>query len=157
MRGLSLMAQRDGVPFKLVMDGSKEQTMGKVPSKTREMNIELQQTEPHSPWQNAAEGGIRETKRGSGRKMIKSGSPGKLWDHCLELEGMIRSHTALDQYDLRGQVPETIVSGQTADISPFVEHAWYDWVKWYDVMPLFPTPRRSMDVGLDRLQMWGPL
>ena len=70
--------------------------------------------------------------------MIKSGSPGKLWDHCLELEGMIRSHTALDQYDLRGQVPETIVSGQTADISPFVEHEWYDWVKWYDVNAAFP-------------------
>jgi hypothetical protein len=29
----------------------------------------------------------------------------------------------LDSLELQGQVPETIVSGQTADISPFVEYA----------------------------------
>jgi len=37
----------------------------------------------------------------------------------------LRSHTALESYELNNQVPETIVSGQTADISPFAEHAWY--------------------------------
>ena len=44
---------------------------------------------------------------------------------CLELEALIRSNTALDIYELRGQVPETVVSGETSDISPFVELAWY--------------------------------
>ena len=33
-----------------------------------QLGIHVKQTELDSPWQNAAEGGIRETKRGSGRK-----------------------------------------------------------------------------------------
>ena len=142
--GLSLLAQRDGVPPKIIMDGSKEQTMGEFRKKAKQMGTHIVQTEPRSPWQNAAEGAIRETKRGSGRKMTKSGAPAKLWDHCLELEGYIRSHTALDIYELEGQVPETIVSGQTADISPFVECAWYEWVFWWDSQAKLPEPREVL-------------
>jgi hypothetical protein len=41
------------------MDGSKEQTMGKFHQKAREMGMRIKQTEPYSPWQNAAEGAIR--------------------------------------------------------------------------------------------------
>jgi hypothetical protein len=73
----------------------------------------------------------------------------------LELEAYIRSNTALDSFELQGQVPETILSGQTADISPFVEHGWYYWVKWYDSQASFPEPRErlgrwlgpSLDIG----------
>ena len=62
----------------------------------------------------------------------------KPWDHYIELETLIRSHTALDIYELRGEVPKTLLSGQTADISPFVEHEWYDFVKWFDHGSAFP-------------------
>ena len=129
---LSFFFQRTGVPDRLIVDGSKEQIQGPFKTKSSEAGCRLKQTEPYSPWQNAAEGSIRELKRGAGRKMTKSGSPKKLWDHCLELEGLIRSHTALDIYKLNGEVPETIMTGDTADISIIAEHAWYDWVKFYD-------------------------
>ena len=55
---------------------------------------------------------------------MRSLSPAKLWDHCIELESLIRSHTALDIYELQGEVSDTLLSGKTADISPFVEHEW---------------------------------
>jgi len=45
---------------------------------------------------------------------------------------------------LNGQVPETIVSGQTAHISPFAEHAWYDWVMWYDSDAAYPKPKEQL-------------
>ena len=64
--GLSLLLQRDGAPQTIVMDGSKEQTLGLFRRKCREAGTQIKQTEPHSPWQNAAEGGIREVKRGAG-------------------------------------------------------------------------------------------
>jgi hypothetical protein len=152
---LSLLVQRDGVPPVMIMDGAKEQIMGEFRRKAREMGMRIKQTEPYSPWQNAAEGAIREVKRGAGRKMARAKSPATLWDHCLELEGYIRSHTALDSYELQGQVPETIISGQTADISPFVQHGWFDWVKWYDSQASYPEPRErlgrwlgpSLDIG----------
>lgn len=136
--GLSLMAQRDGVPHTLIMDGSLEQTKGTFRKKARNMSCHMKQTEPYSPWQNAAESAIGELKRGTTRKGAAMKSPAKLWDHCIELEAYIRSHTALDSYELNGQVPETIVSGQTADISPFIEYGWYDWCKYYDSGQQFP-------------------
>ena len=153
--GLSTMAARDGVPITIIMDNAREQAMGTFRKKAREMGCHLRQTEPYSPWQNAAEGAIRELKRGAGRKMTSSRAPHKLWDHCLELEGYIRSHTALDLYELQGQVPETILSGQTADISPFVECKWYDFIRWYDIKAQFPQPKErygrwlgpSLDIG----------
>jgi len=87
--GLSLLAQRDGVPHSIIMDGSREQTMSEFNRKAREMGCHIKVTEPYSPWQNAAEGAIRELKKGAGRKMAKSRAPAKLWDHCLELESFL--------------------------------------------------------------------
>ena len=142
--GFSSMAQRDGVPPILVMDGAKEETLGEFRRKAKEMDCRVKQTEPYSPWQNAAEGCIREVKRSSGRRMVKMKAPAKLWDHSLELHGLIRSHTATNHFDLQGQVPETILSGQTADISPFVEFGFYDWIKWWDANSAYPEPKERL-------------
>jgi hypothetical protein len=49
--------------------------------------------------------------------MIKTGSPKCLWDHCLELEVYVRSCTSNDIYMTAGQAPETIMTGNIADIS----------------------------------------
>jgi len=67
--GLSIMAVCDGVPATIVMDNAREQKMGTFRKKAREMGCHIKQTEPDSPWQNAAEGAIRELKHGAGRKM----------------------------------------------------------------------------------------
>jgi hypothetical protein len=98
----------------------------------------MRQTEPYSPWQQAAEGCIRELKRGVSGKMIKTGSPQTLWDHCIELEALIRSSTSNDIYMTNGEVPETIMTGSTADISHICEFGWYDWVMFWDNVPSFP-------------------
>jgi hypothetical protein len=45
---------------------------------------------------------------------------------------LIRSDTALTSYELRGEVPETIMTGQTADISNICEYVWYKWVMFLD-------------------------
>jgi transposase len=97
---LSLLFARDGVPSKLIIDGSKEQIAGNFKRKCREAGCHVRTTEPYSPWSNAAEGTIRELKRGAGRKMVKSKAPKCLWDHCLELEAYIRSNTAMRFFSL---------------------------------------------------------
>jgi hypothetical protein len=123
---LDLLVQRVGVPNKLIMDGSKEQQFGEFRRKARAMQCRVVQVEPYSPWSNAAEAEIRELKKGAGRKALRYGSPAQLWDHCLELESLVRSHTASDHFECQGQTPETILTGQTVDISPYVEHHWYE-------------------------------
>jgi hypothetical protein len=72
---LSLLFHRDGVPPTMVFDGSKEQCKGDFIRKLRKGDCHARQTEPYSPWQQAAEGCIRELKRGVSHKMIKTNSP----------------------------------------------------------------------------------
>ena len=87
--------------------------------------------------------------------MSKTGSPKALWDDCLVLKSYIRSNTAPDIYSLNGQVPETVMSGETADISFICELGWYDWVKFRDTSEAFPNDKvvlgrylgPSIDVG----------
>ena len=83
------MAAQDGVPPHLILDGSKEQTLGEFRKKARQFGCHIKQSEPYSPWQIMAESAIRDLKRGSGRKMMRSLSPAKLWYHCIELEALI--------------------------------------------------------------------
>ena len=94
--GLSLLFQREGVPNVMIMDGALEQVQGNFRKKCREAGTHVKQTEPHTPWSNAAEAAIRELKKGVGRQMVRSGAPKRLWDDCLEREAYVRSLTAHD-------------------------------------------------------------
>ncbi|KAI2513194.1 Reverse transcriptase (RNA-dependent DNA polymerase) [Fragilaria crotonensis] len=124
-----------------------EQTMSLFRRKCREAGVHVRQTEPHTPWSNAAESAIRELKKGVGRQMVRSGAPKRLWDDCLEREAYVRSFTAHDIYRLNGQVPETLVSGETADISPLALFKWYEWVLFRDTSVTYPDD--SMVLGRD--------
>jgi hypothetical protein len=135
---LSLLFHRDGVPPTMVLDGSKEQCKGDFKRKLCEADYHTRQTEPYSPWQQAAEGCIRKLKHRVSRKMIKTGSPRVLWDRCIELEALIHSSTSNSVYMTNGKVPETIMTGSTANISHVCEFGWYDWVMFRDNVPTFP-------------------
>merc|ERR1712051_907853 len=129
----------------MVIDGSKEQMLGEFSKKCKDADCHLVTTEPYSPWMQAAEGSITQVKLGSSRKLLKSGSPGVYWDHCLQLEGGIRTHTALDIYGLQGQVPKTLMTGQTGDISALCEFEWFQWVMFYQ--PTAQYPDGKMEIG----------
>jgi hypothetical protein len=73
--------------------------------------------------------------------MIKFKVPKRLWDDCLEVEAYIHSHTLNGHPSLKGETPETVVSGEMADISEFAEHAFYDWVRFRDVVIPFPEDK----------------
>ena len=109
--------------------------------KCREADCHLVTTEPYSPWMQAAEGCIKQTKLGSSRRMLNSGSPKALWDHCIELEAIISSHTDLDIYGLEGQVPETVMSGQTGDIISLCEFEWFEWVMLFQLKETYPDEK----------------
>jgi hypothetical protein len=111
------MFKRNGDPPRLIVDGSKEETLGRFKRKYCEAGCHLIATEPYCLWQQAAEGCIKHLKKASSRKFISSGSPKTLWDYCIELMALIRSHTALTSYELQGEVPETIMTSQMVDTS----------------------------------------
>ncbi len=135
------MLKRDGMPP--IVDKSKEQSLGKFLKKCKEDDCPLVNTEPYSPWQQASKGGIKEIKRGSSRKMMKTGTPKRLWDHSIELEGLLHSHTALEIYAFYGQVPEMVMTGQNPDISNLCEYEWFQWVMYYDLWQSYCTSRNK--------------
>ena len=73
--------------------------------------------------------------------MLKSGCPKPLWDHFIELESLIRSHTALDIYVLEGQVPETVMSSQTGYISSLCEVEWFECVMFFQPKETYPDDK----------------
>ena len=151
---LTLFA-RDGVPILTVMDGAREQMMGEFRHKAKEAGCRAKATKPHTPWSNAAEGIIRELKKGTMQKMLKSRCPKTSWDDCMELELMIRSHTTKHSFGLQGETPETRALGVTADISTFAEFGWCQWVMFRDTSVTHPEdnevlgrhPGPSFDIG----------
>ena len=64
-------------------------------------------------------GTIRYVKKGAGRKMVLASAPKRIWEDALEYEAYVRSNTALDIYMLQGEVPETLILGDTSYISQF--------------------------------------
>jgi hypothetical protein len=79
--------------------------------------------------------------------MIKTGAPKCLWDHCIELEGLICSHTTNDIYAIGREVPETIMKGGTADISQICKFSWYNWVMFHDTVKTIAFPDKRLTLG----------
>ena len=121
-----VLFKRYAVTTEMVMDGSKEQNLGKFHQKWKDTCCYEHQTDTYSPWSNAVEGTIREVKKGSSRKMIKTGTPKCLWDHSLDLEALTLSNTELDYHILNVKVPGMLMNGQATDISHIYEYAWFD-------------------------------
>ena len=116
----------------MIIDVSKEHNIGKFHQKLKDACCYKRQTEPYSPWSNSAEGTIREVKKVSSQKMIKTGTHKCLWYHSLELEALIRSNTVIDYHILDDEVPEILMTGKASDISHLCEYDWFDWVMFCD-------------------------
>ena len=45
---------------------------------------------------------------------------------------------------MKGEVPESIMIGTTADISNLISHKWYDWIVYRDPRPGFPEDKELL-------------
>ena len=127
---LDVLHATKGIPSIMVPDNAKELTQGDFRRKCRSAGTRILPIEPYTPNQNAAESTIRELLREYRRDMRETNTPECLWDVCLEYRSHIRRHSALNIKGLKGDVPETLLTGDTPDISYLCEFGWYDWV-WH--------------------------
>ena len=109
------------MPSTIICDDTKELVLGKFNRKLKEVSCHLKQMEQFTPWSNAA------MKKGSSKK-LKSGTPKRFWDDCLELESYIRSITTYDIYKLDGEVPKTVMDKEMSNKSQFCEFEGFEWV-----------------------------
>ncbi len=78
-----------------------------------------------------------------------------LWCFLLDYKSYVHLHSAHDILQLDGQIPEMIILGKTADISPFCEFGFWDWIQFKedgvtfsdDQMVLGKYLGPSIDVG----------
>ena len=70
--------------------------------------------------------------------MVRAGAPKPFWVDAIELEAYVCSNTAHDIHILQGGVLETVMLGETSNISQFCEFAFYDWIMFHDQQVAFP-------------------
>jgi Reverse transcriptase (RNA-dependent DNA polymerase) len=121
-----------GIPEDLTFDGAKEQ-MGRnsdFMKIVRKYGISYHVSEPYQPRQNPTEGVIREVRSRWFRVMRQRHVPRRLWDYGFRWVCEIVTRTANSIYSLEGRTPLELISGETPDISEWIDFAFYDWC-WY--------------------------
>ena len=113
------------MPPAIICDNSKEMILGEFNWKLKEAWCHLRQKVSFTPWLNAAEWEIKEMKKCSGRKRIKSRAPKRLWNDWLELESYIRSNTAHGIFKPDREVSKTV---------PICEFEWFGCLMFWDEM-----------------------
>ncbi len=128
---LSLFHQREGVPNVMVMDGSKEQLLGKFHDKCWQAGLHIKQTEPYTLGSNAVEGATCELKWGVGCEKIQSRAPKQLWDAWVS--------------QARGT--HTIGNGlwNSWHLCHCDIFCWYEWLMFRDMS--IPFPEDNMVLG----------
>jgi len=144
---LSKFIHEVGIPHSLHSDDAPELMHGQFKQVCKEYNINTTYTEPYSPWQNRAEGGIRELKRHIYRKMTSKLVPQRLWDFCAKRVCEIRNKTAGNIAVLEERTPYEATLGNTPDISSLLPFDFYDPIWYYDETSSFPEPQRKPDDG----------
>ena len=119
-----------GVPDCIIYGGSKEQN-GKNTDFQRIINkydITTKTSEKERSNQNPSEGVIRELRKKWYRTMFKSGCPRRVWNYGLPHIAKVMQHTASYSGDLNGRTPIEKLTGETPDISEYLDFGFYDWV-----------------------------
>jgi transposase len=95
---LSTFIHEVGIPAAIHSDDAPELMQGKYKELCKEFHIPCTYTEPYSPWQNRAEGSIRELKRHTQRKMDTNKVPRRLWDFCVKWSSNVRNKTVNNRF-----------------------------------------------------------
>lgn len=92
--------------------------------------IDYHLIEPYRPQQNRAETVIREVKKRWFRQMVKRNVPKQSWDYGIVWACEIISLTSNSAFNLDGRTPMEQITGETPDISEYLDFGFYDWI-WY--------------------------
>ena len=135
-----------GVPEQLTSDGATEQTGPGTEfiKNVRKFEINHHVTEPYRPQQDRAESVVREVKRRWFRQMVRKRVPRRLWDYGIVWVCEVMSMTANSSFALQGCTPLEQLTGETPDISEYLDFSFYDYI-WY---------RDNAGVGDNKFGRW---
>ena len=96
------------------------------------------------PNENPGESSIREIKKRWYRIMRKKGVPPRIWDFGLVWICKTGNITVLSSRYASGRTPLEIITGETPDISKYIDFGFYDWVSY----------RTNAGLGEESLGKW---
>ena len=124
--------QEFGVPERLTMDGAKEQigSNSEFMHQIWKNDIDFHFIEPERHNQNLAEGVIREIHWNCFRVMFRKKVPKKFLNYGMRWVCEIQQRTHLFSNRIDGGIPLEKLTGETQDISEYLDFGFYDRV-WY--------------------------
>jgi hypothetical protein len=87
-------------------------------------------SEPERPNHNFAEGVIREVRKKWLRIMVKKKVPKRLWDYGFCWVCEIQNRTSNTARGFDGRCPLEKITGESVDITEYLDFGFYDWV-WF--------------------------
>ena len=127
-KALRVFCQEFGVPKHLTMDGAPEQ-VGKNSAfmkEVRKQGIDFQIIEPERHNQNPAEGIIQEIRSKWFQVMFRKKVPKEFWDYGMRWVCEIQQRTHMNTHQMDGGVPLENLTGETKDISYYLDFGSYD-------------------------------
>jgi len=134
-----------GIPDIMVTDNAPELTGrdSEFQKVCRHYKIKTRQTEPYTPRQNRAELAIQEIKKRWRTKMTQRKVPKRLWDYGLVWVSEIANRTARGP---EARTPYEAITGNTPDISKWLDFDFYDWC-WYWNVPTHELTEEKAELG----------
>ena len=105
----------------------------------RKHHIDVHTTEPNRHKQSKVEGVIRELRKNWFRTLHHKCVPRRLWDYGPKWVSEVCVRTSSDAADLKGRTPLERVTGDTVDISEYLDFSFYDWCWYHENTGLGPT------------------
>ena len=144
--GLRQFIHEYGRPEHLTFDGSKEQNGKKTEfmKNIRKYSINHKVSEPERPNHNFAEGVIREVRKKWYRIMLKKKVPKRLWDYGFRWVCEIQNRTSNTARGLNGRCPLEKITGESVDITEYLDFGFYDWI-WF---------KENAGLGVTQIGRW---
>ena len=121
-----------GAPEHLTYDGAAVQ-VGKhtlFQDTLKKHDIRHHTSGPRRPNENPVEGSIREIKKRWYRLQAKKNVPDRLWDYGIDYICETGNLTTNSSRYSNGRVPLECITGETPDISEYMDFGFYDWVSY---------------------------
>ena len=146
---LRLFFKEYGAPHTMITDGAREQTSSgtKWQARLRKNRVVSVITPPRQPNYNPAETVIRELRKKWYRAIFRTNCPRALWNYGIPHFAKIMQLTASNAAGLNGKTPIGALTGETPDISQYLDFGWYDWV-WYKENAGLDVPRLGRFLGI---------
>ena len=141
-----------GAPEVMITDGSPEQ-IGKnaeFQATLRKNKVKARFTNTYSPNMNPVESVIRELRKRWYRAVFRTNCPRSLWNFGLPHFAKLMQLTASNAAGLNGKTPLGALTGETPDISQYLDFGWYDWV-WHKQNAGLDVPKLGRFLGVANL------